>query len=404
MSLANVFTLPSQIGRQPLRGFVGQPYGDVEVLDCVSDDGIQAEIWTMAVSTFSASEVLSATLSDADGYSYTIDVTNPSSGDTTSAASNFASYWNADPNTRGVTASSSSATITFTGPLGYVFTIAESESNLGTPSNSQNAASASPIEFGRALCQPLTSPTSETGNLKIFRPVASRFTAQVQTITVVSAASAVFSGWVEVKGLNSNARCTWGPVLHDTDTATTAAAIVAAVNTALDAHFGAGYSCLAANTSGAISFTADIAGIEFDAAIIADGSASATAAKVLTTGPSVATSLQRAFVGVSLRSASVSNTDPSEDDPAYQDGDVVAVAQSGRVSVAYTVTGTAPTPGAQVYVSVATGNPGALLVDRAANSIALPSQMLRWDLGERSDTLGSDAAGVGVVRINALNN
>lgn len=395
------FITPSEIGRAPLRGFIGQTYGECEVLDCVPNDTIQAEIWTVTVNT-SATETLTLTYSETNGYSKSLNYDNVSSLSTTEAATALAAAWNADADLlpRAI-ASSSSNVVTFTGTPGLEFTIAESEANLTSLTNSQNAASAAPIEFGIALCQPPTSPVAETGNLKVFRPVTTAFTAQVQTITVVSAASGVFSGWVRVAGLNSNAICTWGPVLHNTDTSTTAAAIVAAVNTALDAHFGAGYSCLAANTAGAITFTADIAGLEFDAAIIADGSASATAAKVLTTGPSVATSAIRAFRGVSKRTAAAMNQTMTGDDPAYQWGDVVPVVTKGRISVEYLTTGTAPTPGAQVFVSLASATRGDFLVDQSTSAVPLPASVARWELGERTDTLGTDAAGVAILRINA---
>ncbi|WP_196301186.1 hypothetical protein, partial [Streptococcus pneumoniae] len=73
------------------------------------------------------------------------------------------------------------------------FTLADTAQSGGTQTVNAittTAAAAADVEVGRALC--LSSTTTDNGTPKGKRPVSTMFTAQSQTFTITSAASAFF--------------------------------------------------------------------------------------------------------------------------------------------------------------------------------------------------------------------
>lgn len=387
--------------RRQIPGFNGQVVTAASdaTRTAVSDDSAQAEIWTLAIGTATAAATYAVSLDvlDSNGTvvnTYDFSFITTTAASTTDVASQFVTAWNGDANTyRIATASNSSATVTLTGNVsGVLFQIRESDAKINTPSNTQDAAGAAPIYAGRLVCRNTTD--GGLGNIRVFQPIAARFSKQVITHAITSAASATFQGRLTVRGLNDgsspNKVILLGPTDHNTDSATTVADIVtewdAAVNTAL----GAGQGVVFTASTADLICTADVEGYEFDLEVIVAGADAAAAAKTYTTGPSASTSIRRAFAGVVERSESMVNATVGADDPQYAAGQPVPVNQGRAMMwVGYDSTETAPAQGGQVYVSTATATRGRLYASGSTTRIPIGRDQLVWDAPDLVDTEGT---------------
>lgn len=363
-------------------GLIGsclRDYG-AEPITALNSNDILPEVWTTTVSGTTASQAYAFSITDdltgETLYSFSDSV---EASDTTAAlqASRLAELWNNSAGSNYATLAASSAVLTMTGRQSTgAFTLVESDSNLSTPSNTQNWGEATAIRAGRLL---IDESAAAEGIRRICDvPLASDFTAQVMTLTITTASGAVYIGWVKVNGQTIN----WGPVAHSSDLDTTAAAIASAIETAVNAA-GAGYTVVAASvgsSSGQITLTADVAGAEFDAWIeetTATGSTSATQA--YTTGPSSATSLSRRLLGIAVRTdhmrARQSGGDLDDLVPVYRSGQPVTVRRRGVFVVQ---SSQSPSPGDAVWVSVASGSEGRVYTAGAANYIYLSPDKVKW--------------------------
>lgn len=300
---------------------------------------------------------------------------------------------NAKPGIRAkCVASYSGGTLTLTGTWpGVSFTSSvnssETTQDLGTPSTSTAAASASAIEFGRVLAS--DGYATDEGVLKVFKPTTSLMTAQVMTLTFAGNTGSYYHGSVKVNGKVYQ----WGGVVWTSDLDTTCGLIATAINTVMPTETVIAASV--GSSSGQVTLTAEVEGAEFEADAHAQGHADAEATKAYTTGPSISTSLARAFAGLSVRRADVENQTVDGDDPIYPANQGVEVANRGRMIVQRDTSETW-TFGDEVYVSVASATAGRIYNTAGTDRVWVPPSLLRVDRSEHSST--SD--GVGVVSVH----
>ena len=383
MSAPNFFQ--STVRARTALGFYGDGTGSTRTLANVS--GQAADVWTVAVP---------ASPDNSTAYSVTVNGTTASyttDGSATQAelGAGLVAAIDASVMNGLLTPSYAGGTLTLTGNFpGIDFTPTVSggsgASALGTPSNSTAAASASTVAFGLLMCS--DGQVTDERILKGFVPTTSLMTAQVQSHTFAGNTGAYYSGTVSINGKAYN----WGGVVWTSDLDTTCGLIATAINavmpteTVLAASVGSG--------GGVVTLTAEVEGAEFDSTAVASGHADAEATKAYTTGPSRATSLARAFAGVSRRRLDVENLTLDGDDPAYAANAGVEAFYSGFVLVE--THSETPTPGDDVYVSVASATKGEFYTSAGTDRVWMPRDLLTWDTNEDSGTSDS----IGRIRIH----
>lgn len=312
-----------------------------------------------------------------DGVSVTTVV--PANGTTTTIAAAIAAAINAEALVRGtVTATSAAAVVTVTANWpGIAFSIASSEAFL-TVATSSTALAADPVPFGAAVVSQGYRTDGEPERL-VTLASETVFTPQVQTFTVATGAAVdIFVALYEVRGSER--------VLLGSDTVTgnaTANTQATALRNAINA-IAPTNTVVATGTAAAVICTAEIAGLEFDVVIAEVGTT-----KVLTTGPSPATSLHRAFVGVSYYAENQESPTIGGSSGEYRANEGVTYAKEGELWVS--TTGTI-VEGGDVYVELGTSNTGLLFPTAGADRVALSRARAQWLRASR-DT-GDNLAGV----------
>lgn len=228
--------------------------------------GSAAQVTTMVVS--SASEATYTwQVGEDSGNLTTLTYAASGTDTTTTIATAIANATNAKVGVSNlVFASSSSATVTFTGRqkgASATFVVSESDSKLGTPSNTTTAGDATAIPFGVMVER--SSATKAVGTAAIGSAVGSgTYTQQVSTITAEGGDITLASGDVlyatitgDLDGTGSKSYS--ARTVFRTDAATTLTAFVAALNGVLPAN-----SVIAAVDTNDITFTAEVAGLAFD--------------------------------------------------------------------------------------------------------------------------------------------
>jgi len=228
--------------------------------------GSAAQVTTMVVS--SASEATYTwQVGEDSGNLTTLTYAASGTDTTTTIATAIADATNAKVGVSNlVFASSSTATVTFTGRqkgASATFVVSESDSKLGTPSNTTTAGDATAIPFGTMVER--SSATKAVGTAAIGSAIGSgTYTQQVSTITaeggdITLAAGdvlyATITGDLDGTGVKSYSART----VFRSNAATTLTAFVAALNGVLPAN-----SVIAAVDSDDITFTAEVAGLAFD--------------------------------------------------------------------------------------------------------------------------------------------
>lgn len=220
--------------------------------------------------------------------------------------------------------------------------VSDSDSKLTTVETVAPTAAAV-IPFGRAVL-----------NLGTFGGVAyapqcglcvtSLLAAQVDTLTVVYAASEVYSISIAVAG-----QIPVGvEVVADTNTATTTTAIVNAINARMPSN-----TVLAASSAaGTVTLTAEIPGLAFKTSIANTSGNTARLSLALTTA-TAATSLARVFAGIAEANYVQPGTTVGTATSSYAANDVVSCVKRGSVWVA---SSESVTSGADVYVETAAGD------------------------------------------------
>ena len=270
-----------------------------------------------------------------------------------------------------VLASSSSTTLTVRGKGTKSFTLSSSAVSGGTQTvnaNTTEAAAAADVEVGRAMIR--TSEGTDQGTPNGKRPLSTNFTAQSQTWTLTSAASAIFWVDITINGVTT----TIGPVAHNTNTATTIDDIDAAVDAAMDALADAGYNVVATNTDTTLILTADVPGASFTSMVRVSGSASADAVGPVFNGRTYAYELRRALLGFATNQGST-NTSFTSSDGVWPGGQPVSCAYKGEVCLA----SSAPADGSGFWVSVASGSEGRVYSSGGTNRVWLGNDLWTAD-------------------------
>lgn len=261
---------------------------------------------------------------------------------------------------------------------------------IGSATEATAAASAGTVPFGRVLAT--DGYVTNEGTPKVFVPSTSRFSAQVKTFTYASVAA----GDTIVTRVAMNGAEIRVATAYNSSHAQTLIDHAAALETELNAVFGAGYGAVAARSSDTITITADVAGAEFSATSDVQGSGGGTVSFANTTGPSISTSLKRAAVGLSTRRTDVENLTVDSDDPAYPANANVEVLQDGEMVVARDTSETWNL-NSDVWVSLSTtaSLSGRIYNTGAANRVYLGQDIIRIQRQEPS----TQSNGVGVVRV-----
>lgn len=312
-----------------------------------------------------------------------------------SIAAGLAAAINDDPIAGGrVTAVSNGVSlVTVTGKWpGDSYTISDSDANITTTSVTA-ADLADPIGFGRAVVS--VSGYGSTESYRYGRNARSTaFSAQVVTVIPTYVASAEYT--VRIRDMQT------GRIIADFTAVgdTSLADLLAELEAGLDGQLPANTVEVADPAGTSLTFTAELAGFEFDVefGVGEQGASTPTFALTYTTGPSPATSFIRAFAGVSLYDSGQEPTTIGGSSASYPGNAGVMVLVKGSIwvgntqSVAY---------GDPVYVELdGTGTVyGQFYNTSSATRILLPQSMARWDRYDTGDGDSLKAA----LHVDALN-
>lgn len=365
------------------QGIPGAPvYGGSDFRSGINGAGMVAQTGTITVDTATDSATYTVTING-----IAISFTNGTSSTTTTTAVLLAAAINAEPRVRGqVAATAAVAVVTLTAQrLGTAgaFTASDSDAKLTTVETVTAAADGSTMGFGLACIQTAYAPAANGapaalgGTERIIAvPKTTSFTAQVQTITVPVVTSNVIEAVIwEVRGGEEYElrRC---QTTFATDKDTTLDALILELETTLPANT---VSVTADNaTATAIVFTAEIPGYEFRAAVLwKSGGTAPTITSVDTTGPSEATSLNRAFRGITKFAPDREAATLTSTTGSYPANSVARYTAHGVVWVTSTQS---PSSGDTVYVELAAGSTqGRFYTDASSTRVALSKRYARWE-------------------------
>lgn len=387
MSAENFFQPASAVRELALQGFIGQPQRGVgfQSVTVVNEAPQARQITTIAIPATPDNEEAYIVYVDGVASTYTTD----GSASQAELGAGLAAAINANAAVRRlVVASYTGGVLTLTGVWpGIAFVVTRAggadAAVLGAPTTTTAAAEASRVDFGRVVVRKEVSGSTKKG----YVPTTANFTAQVISLTFAGNTAAYYSGTVEINGKSYP----WGGVVWNTDLNTTCTAIAAAINAVMPAE-----TVLAASVGsggGVVTLTAEVEGAEFDATAHASGHADAEATKAYTTGPSLATSLQRAMLGLSVRRTDVEDSTTAGDSASYAPNEGVEVMTKGFEWVARD-TGETWAPGDEVFVSLASATKGRLYNTAGTDRVWVPRTKL---LIERSES-ATTTDGIGYVR------
>jgi hypothetical protein len=341
-----------------------------KLFSMLNDDPLAAEVRTLTVTG----------ATNAKTYTYTIDGVSVSyTSDATATVAEIADGLAAQHNITALAysvaraASDGVSVVTFTARNpGRAFVLAESDAQMTTALVTA-AATADDLAFGRLLIANGYDSNVYDESLERCKLAASAdFTQQVMTFTPTYVASAEVG--VTIIDRHSDRVIASFFAVSDTDLADLIAELVAGLNAQLPAN-----SVLAADAaSAAVTLTAEVAGLEFDAyyTIGDQGASLPTATMAYTTGPSIATSILHAARGITYWDASFEADDVGSD-AVIKGGDIAPVIGRGKVFVENSQT---IVNGGDVYVElgVAADN-GKLFNTNSATRLLIP--FAKWKFG-----------------------
>ena len=297
--------------------------------------------------------------------SYTAD----GSTSTTEVATGLAAAWNdsADAGAYGY-ASSVSAVVTITGWTPDLDYTIDQVDALCTLASVTVAAAADAVPHGRLMIA-RSRDTTDPHSVLACLAKSSKLTAQVDTLTVTYASGEVYYVGITIEGVRYSVG-----VAADTDTATTQAAIVTAINAMMPAN-----TVLAAGSSPSVTLTAEVAGKAF---VVDLGLKSGTTARlsIAHTTSGVLTDVNRAAVGIAMWSPSNESTTIGDSTPSWPANQGVMVATKG---VIWVESAQSISDGDPVYVELGvTADNGKLFNTTTATRVLLTGA--KWVVDERS--------------------
>ena len=332
--------------------------------DCdsaVNSDPQSVDVWTIEVAAASNSFDYQVTV---DGT--TVTYTSDPSATVLEIAQGLRAALNVEPiiGARFIATDDGVDTITLTGLTpGDVGVVTDNTGDL-TTTHTTTAASAESIAFGR-LVMP-SSPAFDDGAPLCKLAKSSTMTAQVDTLTVDFAAGERYTVSLAIEGRTYSV-----DVLADTDDATTATAIRAAINAIMPAN-----SVVASGATDQVILTGEVAGKVFVTAL---GLVSGTTARLALAYTTVGTDVNDAL-GISLHTYDESDTEIETDTIVYPANAGVHFARSARVAVASSET---VTNGGKVYVELGvTADNGKFFATTSATRVLL--SRCKWERNEDS--------------------
>lgn len=348
-----------------------------EEIDCVNSDPQAVQVDTITVNTGTNDHEYVFGISASD---ITVSYTADSSTSTTEVAAGIAAAWNDSAGGDFAYATANSAVVTLTGNTpGLAYSI-DTVDALTTLASVTAAAEADAVEFGRVVIKNSASFVTDSSQRSGVLCKSSKLAAQVDTLAVTYASGEVYYVSITIEGETYQVA-----VAADTDTATTQAAIVTAINAMMPAN-----TVLAAGSSPNVTLTAEVAGKAFKTGI---GLKSGTAARLTLTHTTatIYTDINRCILGVSLRYGFVESTAVGASTPSYPANGGVKLGRKGALWVASSQT---ISDGDAVYVETASGsNAGKLYNTTGSTRVLLTGA--RWERDERS----TQSDGLAVVRL-----
>lgn len=340
----------------------------------INSDPQAVQVTTYTVDSASNSTTYTLTV---DGF--TASYTSDASATTAEIAAGIKAAIDANPSITGrLTASVLSNVVTLTGNYpGISFTASDSSGDT-TIATTTAAATADAVAFGRLMITGgyQTDEANELGKLC----KAAAFTAQVATITVDYAASEVYT--ISIQMTDGSAPLAVS-VTADTDDATTATAIRAALNAIMPAN-----TVVVTGATDQVILTAEVPGKGFITSVGLKSGTIARLALVETTPRSYLTDVNIAARGVSMFAYDAEIPTVAGTEATYAANSGVTVTQKGVVWVASSQD---PTFLADVYVETGvTADNGKFFTTSSATRIRLVGA--KWERNERSTQTDNIAA------------
>lgn len=353
-------------------GAIAAPSMNDVIRTLINSNPQAAQVSTITVDAATNSHEYIVTVDDVE-VSYTSDAT----ATVAEIANALEAAIDAEPRISGKLSADSDgvSVVTLTGSYpGLSFTLETEDADL-TVADTTAAGEADDIPFGRAVLS--TGYQTDEANQSGVLVAAAALTAQVETITVDFAAGEVYYITVTVDGVPY-----FVGVAADTDDATTATAIRAALNAILPAT-----TVVVTGATDQVILTAELVGKGFTVSVGLKSGTIARLALVHTTA-SLATDLGRCLRGVSLYTHDEQNLTVAGDDVVYPANSGVKVLARGEVwvanseSIAY---------GDVVYVGTSSTEKGKFFNSSSATRIRLDPAKATWVRGSRSGS-GDDIA------------
>jgi len=353
----------NQVTSRLIPGVIGQPVDadwiNADADDFVNSDPQAVQTYTVTIDTVTNSATYTFT---ADGETITYTADSSTSAD--EIGNGLLDAVNANAHVRGMFVPSyatSVLTLTAVNPVIDVV-VSDADAKLTTAETVEPAA-ASTVGFGLGIVN--LGTTNDEGSPLGTVVYAAKLQAQVSTLTVVYAASEIYTVDIAVPGQASKQVI----VSADTDTATTTTAIVTAINNLMPAN-----TVLAASSvAGTITLTSEIPGQSFTVGIgTKTGTASRLSVADTTVGP--LTDINRWWGGVSVKSDDTEITTIGGDSAAYAENSGFMAMRKGRI---YVQSDETPTVSNSVYVETLAGaTKGRFYTTGSATRILVPGA--RW--------------------------
>lgn len=351
--------MSSAIRSTPLFGLVGALLSG-ESWDLVNAEAGVAEVWTLTTGGATNSTTYTVTLKDENGVTVTTaSYTSDGSASTAEISAGLLAAIKANAlfGAYGSAVATSGTLNTFTGnQKGRAFTLVSSSGDV-VAAQSVAATSGTDIGLGIAVVR-FPSGGSQLGALP-----KTYLEAKAADCAVAYAASSEYLLRIVLYPSQQNPIVYEVQVAADTNTATTRAAIVAAINAAVPAN-----SVIAASGSaGAFTVTSEIVGQDFDVQVSVLGTGTLT---VTWGNAGFATNLDKTFAGITVRRADVSGSSLVDVTAAYPPGRAMQVGVDDAFIV---VPGQSATPSFRdpLYVGVGTSNNGQIFFTAGADKVRL---------------------------------
>lgn len=358
-------------------GHVGDVHrtGDFQSISAINNDPQAAAVKTITATSAVNDATYTVTI-DGVAVSYVAD----GSATLPEISAGLKAAIDAEPGHRVTVVDDGVDTLTLTGLFPGVDFEVSVGANLSTATTTA-ADEADPLYPGRAVVK-TSEPAANGGNMGVKHPVAADFTAQTKEITITTATGCSFIAILRINGQEYRAAA----VDHNTDADTTAGDIVTAFDAVAPAN-----TVSVANATGVLTFTAEVAGAEFDVEIIPTG-AGGDAAVTAATGPSQATSAKRVLQGATVRRL---DTEAATLGGASQLPGLggVEVARRGRMIVARD-SGESWTEGDALFISLASATAGRFYNAAGADRVYIGSDLVAVQQSH-ADSLGAIRLHVG---------